>query len=74
MLVMGGFEATTQIYAYAKYQQKFISIRMVAASVFDENKIITIFSGMDDFVTKPVILKNLEEVIAKHILVKSTLN
>ncbi|MBC7607843.1 MAG: hypothetical protein H7199_12940 [Burkholderiales bacterium] len=74
MLVMGGFEATTQIYASAKYPQQFISIRMVTASVFDENKIITIFSGMDDFVNKPVNLKNLEEVIAKHILVKSTLN
>ena len=55
MLVIDGFEATTQIYAYTKYQQQLISIRMVTATVFNENKVITIFSGMDDFVIKPVI-------------------
>ena len=55
MLVIEGFEATNQIYAYTKYQQQLISIRMVTATVFNENKVITIFSGMDDFVIKPVI-------------------
>jgi signal transduction histidine kinase/CheY-like chemotaxis protein len=63
---MDGFEATTQIQASSKYQQRSIPIIAVTASVFEQDKVKAISNGMDDFITKPVILKSLEEVIAKQ--------
>ena len=64
---MDGFEATNQIHLSAKYKQKSIPIIAVTASAFDEDKVKAISSGMDDFITKPIVLKNLEETIVKQI-------
>jgi signal transduction histidine kinase/CheY-like chemotaxis protein len=63
---MDGFEATAQIQASGKYQQRTTPIIAVTASVFEQDKVKAISNGMDDFITKPVILKNLEEAIAKQ--------
>jgi signal transduction histidine kinase/ActR/RegA family two-component response regulator len=63
---MDGFEATEKIHSSAKYQINAIPIIAVTASAFDEDKVKAISNGMDDFITKPVVLKNLEEIIAKQ--------
>jgi signal transduction histidine kinase/ActR/RegA family two-component response regulator len=63
---MDGFEATKEIHSLAKYKLRNIPIIAVTASAFDEDKTKAIASGMDDFVTKPIVLKNLEETIAKQ--------
>ena len=62
---MDGFEATQKIHSLAKYKLKNIPIIAVTASAFDEDKIKAIASGMDDFISKPIVMKNLEETIAK---------
>ncbi|MFA9187750.1 response regulator [Flavobacterium magnesitis] len=63
---MDGFEATKEIHSLTKYKSRNIPIIAVTASAFDEDKTKAIASGMDDFVTKPIVLKNLEETIAKQ--------
>lgn len=63
---MDGFEATKRIQASPKYQLNAIPIIAVTASAFDEDKVSAISKGMDDFITKPVVLKNLQEIIAKQ--------
>ncbi|WP_418263796.1 response regulator [Flavobacterium faecale] len=63
---MDGFEATKKIHESMKYKIKNIPIIAVTASAFDEDKIKAIANGMDDFVTKPIVLKHLEETIAKQ--------
>jgi signal transduction histidine kinase/CheY-like chemotaxis protein len=68
---MDGFEATEKIHSAAKYQINAIPIIAVTASAFDEDKVKAIANGMDDFITKPVVLKNLEETIAKQMQLKS---
>lgn len=68
---MDGFEATNHIHASPKYKQKSIPIIAVTASAFDEDKTKAISSGMDDFITKPIVLKNLEETIFKQINLQS---
>ncbi|MFV5692368.1 response regulator [Flavobacterium sp. LT1R49] len=67
---MDGFEATEKIHASPKYQITPIPIIAVTASAFDEDKVKAISKGMDDFITKPVVLKNLEEIIAKQMQLK----
>jgi signal transduction histidine kinase/CheY-like chemotaxis protein len=63
---MDGFEATAKIQASDKYQKRQTPIIAVTASVFEQDKVKAISNGMDDFITKPVILKNLEDVVAKQ--------
>ncbi|WPR72946.1 response regulator [Flavobacterium sp. NG2] len=63
---MDGFEATKTIHAHTKYKSKNIPIIAVTASAFDEDKTKAIASGMDDFITKPIVLKHLEETICKQ--------
>ncbi len=63
---MDGFEATAKIQASDKYQKRTTPIIAVTASVFEQDKVKAISNGMDDFITKPVILKSLEDVIAKQ--------
>ncbi len=63
---MDGFEATEKIHSTSKYQTNAIPIIAVTASAFEEDKVKAISKGMDDFITKPVVLKNLEEIIAKQ--------
>ena len=63
---MDGFQATEKIHALPKYQINSTPIIAVTASAFEEDKIKAISMGMDDFITKPVVLKNLEELIAKQ--------
>lgn len=67
---MDGFEATAKIQESIKYQKVAIPIIAVTASAFDEDKVKAISKGMDDFITKPIILKNLEETIIKQINLK----
>ncbi len=63
---MDGFEATKKIHSLAKYKLRNIPIIAVTASAFDEDKIKAIANGMDDFISKPIVLKNLEETIVKQ--------
>ncbi len=67
---MDGFEATEKIHSSEKYKLNAIPIIAVTASAFDEDKTKAISKGMDDFITKPVVLKNLEEIIAKQMHLK----
>lgn len=71
---MDGFEATAIIHNSTKFKNHSIPIIAVTASAFDEDKVKVISNGMDDFITKPVILKNLEETIAKQINLNSSIN
>lgn len=67
---MDGFEATAAIKSSLKYQKFLTPIIAVTASAFDEDKVKAISNGMDDFITKPIVLKNLEETIIKQINLK----
>ncbi len=67
---MDGFEATEKIHATAKYKSNPIPIIAVTASAFEEDKVKIIASGMDEVITKPIVLKNLEEVIVKQMRLK----
>jgi signal transduction histidine kinase/DNA-binding LytR/AlgR family response regulator len=64
---MDGFEATAKIKSSLKYQKLSTPIIAVTASAFDEDKVKAISNGMDDFITKPIVLKNLEETIIKQL-------
>ncbi len=67
---MDGFEATEKIHSSTKYKNKPIPIIAVTASAFEEDKVKIIASGMDDVITKPIIMKNLEEIIVKQMRLK----
>jgi CheY-like chemotaxis protein len=67
---MDGFEATEKIHASAKFCSNPIPIIAVTASAFEEDKEKIIASGMDDVITKPIISKNLEEIIVKQMRLK----
>ena len=71
---MDGFESTAIIHNSTKFKNHSIPIIAVTASAFDEDKVKAISNGMDDFITKPVILKNLEETIAKQLSLNSLLS
>ena len=64
---MDGFEATAKIKSSLKYQKLSTPIIAVTASAFDEDKVKALSNGMDDFITKPIVLKNLEETIIKQL-------
>lgn len=64
---MDGFEATSKIQVSNKYKKEPIPIIAVTASAFDEDKIKALSKGMDDFISKPIVLKNLKETIIKQI-------
>ena len=64
---MDGFEATAKIKSSLKYQKLSTPIIAVTASAFDEDKVKAISNGMDDFITKPIVSKNLEETIIKQL-------
>ena len=68
---MDGFEATAKIKSSLKYQKLSTPIIAVTASAFDEDKVKAISNGMDDFITKPIVLKNLEETIIKQLNLKA---
>lgn len=68
---MDGFEATAKIKSSLKYQKLSIPIIAVTASAFDEDKVKAISNGMDDFITKPIVSKNLEETIIKQLNLKA---
>lgn len=70
---MDGFEATKKIHSLVKYKLRNIPIIAVTASAFDEDKTKAIANGMDDFITKPIVLKNLEETIAKQMKIHQEL-
>jgi len=68
---MDGFEATAKIKSSLKYQKLSTPIIAVTASAFDEDKVKAISNGMDDFITKPIVSKNLEETIIKQLNLKT---
>lgn len=68
---MDGFEATAKIKSSLKYQKLSTPIIAVTASAFDEDKVKAISNGMDDFITKPIVSKNLEETIIKQLNLKA---
>ena len=68
---MDGFEATAKIKSSLKYQKLPTPIIAVTASAFDEDKVKAISNGMDDFITKPIVSKNLEETIIKQLNLKT---
>lgn len=66
MPIMDGLSATKEIQSLYEYAEKPIPIIAVTASAFDEDKVNALAHGMHDFITKPVIFNNLQEVIFKH--------
>ncbi len=64
MPVMNGLEATTAIRQYeAKNGLARCPIIALTANAMQEDREMCIMAGMDDFITKPVLSKQLEEVI-----------
>ncbi len=70
MSIMDGFETTTRI---RKYEQKFgikpTPIIAMSASASDSWTVRDEEAGIDDFVTKPLNLECIEEVIRRFIFV-----
>jgi signal transduction histidine kinase/CheY-like chemotaxis protein len=68
---MDGFEATKIIHDSTKYKNNPIPIIAVTASAFEEDRDAILEGGMNDIITKPIVLKNLEEIIAKQMRLKN---
>jgi CheY-like chemotaxis protein len=63
---MDGYEATEIIRQSKKYQSCPIPIIAVTASAFEEDRHKALERGMDDFITKPIVLKKLQEAVIKQ--------
>jgi CheY-like chemotaxis protein len=65
MPVMDGFETTKQIRAIEKEKGSHIPIIAMTANSMEGDREKCIESGMDDYISKPVRIKNLKEIIEK---------
>lgn len=65
MPVMNSYEATRAI--RAMYPDKHIPIIALSANAFAEDKKKSLEAGMDDHVAKPINVKELFSVLAKHL-------
>lgn len=63
---MDGFEATRQIRKIKREHAQKIPIIALTADVFDTTKRTAYESGMSDFLTKPINVKNLTETLVKY--------
>lgn len=68
---MDGFEATKIIQDSLKYKNNPLPIIAVTASAFEEDTDAILAGGMDDIITKPIFLKNLEQIIVKQMRMKN---
>ena len=68
---MDGFEATKIIQDSLKYKNNPLPIIAVTASAFEEDTDAILAGGMDDIITKPIFLKNLEQIIVKQMRLKN---
>ena len=64
-----GYEATTKIKNSAKYVERNIPIIGVSASAFSKDISNAKLAGIDDFLSKPLELTKLRELILKHTLI-----
>lgn len=65
---MNGLEATKQIRTFEKTHGRTpVPIVAMTANAFDSNKEEALAAGMDDFLTKPIIMKSLEEVLSRYL-------
>ena len=64
---MDGYETTEHIQASKKYSQNPVPIIAVTASAFEEDRSKAIERGMDDFITKPIVLRKLKEAVIKQL-------
>jgi len=71
MPVMDGYEATRQIRHWQQTQREAgkvsppIAIVALTAAAFDAERDACLAAGMDDFLTKPVVIAALKEVLAR---------
>jgi two-component system sensor histidine kinase/response regulator len=64
MPVMEGFEATAAIRAHERTTGGHITIVAVTAHAMHEDRERCLAAGMDDYLSKPLVLKELQEVLA----------
>ncbi len=64
---MDGLEATKEIRAYEKIANKNIPIIALTAGALKEEKEKSLSVGMDDFITKPIESKKIEECLKKYL-------
>jgi len=67
MPVMNGYEATAEIRRLEKESGGHVPIIAMTANAFRETKQKCFECGMDDFVTKPIKLEALKDVIERHL-------
>ncbi len=63
MPVYNGYEVTKMV----RTQNNNVPIIAMTASAFDEDRIASIEVGMNDFISKPVEIEKLKEVLSKNI-------
>ena len=65
-LVMNGLEAAKRIRALTNGVQN-IPIPALTANAFAEDRVLTLEAGMDEYITKPLIVDKLKETLAKYL-------
>ena len=77
MPVLSGFEASQEIRAIEKKGDRIPIIALTARTLIGERERCMSY-GMDDYITKPVVLETLQQVIIEHLVMntqeKSALN
>ena len=67
MPIMDGYEATRQIRAIEDMQLSNITIIAMTANAFEEDRVAAIEAGMNAHISKPVDVRVLKSVLAKHL-------
>lgn len=67
---MNGLEATRLIKSHPKYITQSPPIIAITASAFEEDRTEALDRGMDDFITKPILFDNLQQILKKYLSLK----
>ena len=67
MPVMNGYEATKQIRALEDPARAGITIIAMTANAFDEDRKKALACGMDEFLSKPIVIEELVDILQKNL-------
>ena len=68
MPIMNGYEAATEIRKIPKYQN--VPIIALTAGILNGEREKCLEYGMNDYLSKPILAKDLQEMIQKWVLIK----
>ncbi len=66
MPILDGFETIAEIKRSSKYRMKTIGVYAVTANAFDEDRNRAKLAGFDGFISKPIILEELDQILYRY--------